>query len=89
MRFGYYKKGDSKKCLWFGHKFRILKDDKTIWCDRCERDISLFKKGYAIFGLDFVRKNEPRLIWNIPYAIFLISVLVCVIVFFIKIPGGN
>lgn len=75
----YNNKEDSKKCLWFGHKLRILKDDKTIWCDRCNRKISVYKKGYAWFGLDSIREKEARLFWVFIKIIFFILMVILII----------
>ncbi len=73
------KKGDSKKCWWFGHKLRVLKDDKTVWCDRCDRRIALYKTGYAKIGMDCIREKESKLMWDIPKLTFLIIAFIYMI----------
>lgn len=79
----FWRKGDNNWCLWLGHKLKALKDEKTVWCDRCNRRIALFKKGYAFIGIDAVRKKQTKLLWDIPYTIFLMCALVYVIYLFI------
>ena len=45
-------------CEIIGHKPYIGKDESTIYCERCRKDVAHYKKGLAYLGIDMYKKRN-------------------------------